>query len=227
MDKTITINNHWDQVLIDEFDKPYYQALEKFIDVEYKTKNIFPKRKDIFNALKYTDLNDVKVLLVGQDPYHGENQAHGLSFSVNIKQAIPKSLANIFKELKEDVDFEIPNHGYLKKWADQGVLLLNTVLTVEAHEPNSHKNRGWEEFTDRVIQKVNEQDRPIVIFLWGKPAQRKRIFLTNSKHLIIETSHPSPLSAYRGFLGSKCFSKCNSFLEKNGVHGIDWQIDNI
>jgi uracil-DNA glycosylase len=221
------INDDWNQAIGNEFDKLYFKELIKFIDLEYATKNIFPKREDIFNALNYTKLEDVKVLLVGQDPYHNENQAHGLSFSVLPDQQIPKSLVNIYKELKDDMNCKIPNNGYLKKWADQGVLLLNTVLTVEAHQPHSHKNKGWEEFTDAVIKKINEQDRPLVVFLWGKPAQKKKKFLTNKKHLIIEAPHPSPLSSYRGFFGSKCFSKCNAYLEANGIQEIDWQIEDI
>lgn len=221
------IRNDWDQAIGNEFHKTYFKELMKFIDSEYLNKNIFPPREDIFNALKYTKLADAKVLLVGQDPYHNEKQAHGLSFSVLPDQPIPKSLLNIYKELKNDMHCEIPNNGYLKKWAEQGVLLLNTVLTVEAHQPHSHKNKGWEKFTDAVIQMINEQDRPLVIFLWGKPAQKKKKFLTNKKHLIIETSHPSPLSSYRGFLGSKCFSRCNEFLNENGIEEIDWQIEDV
>ncbi len=221
------INKKWDQELCMEFQKPYFKELMKFIENEYKNKTIYPKRKNLFQAFEYTQLENIKVLIVGQDPYHGENQAHGMSFSVQVNQPIPKSLLNIYKELKNDLNCEIPNNGYLKKWADQGVLLLNTVLTVEAHLANSHKNKGWEKFTDVVIQKVNDQNRPIVIFLWGKQAQTKKRFLTNDMHLIIESTHPSPLSAYRGFFGNQCFSRCNEFLEKNGVRGIDWQIDNV
>ena len=169
-----TIKSDWNKAIGEELLKPYFKKLMKFIDFEYEEKKIFPKKKDIFNALNYTKLEEVKVLLVGQDPYHNESQAHGLSFSVLPDQPIPKSLINIYKELKTDMNCEPPNNGYLKKWADQGVLLLNTVLTVEAHLPHSHKKKGWEKFTDAIIQKVNEQDRPIVILLWGKPAQDKK-----------------------------------------------------
>jgi uracil-DNA glycosylase len=181
--------------------------------------------QEIFNALHFTPLKEVKVLLLGQDPYHDLNQAHGLSFSVLPGQKIPPSLQNIFKELNEDLGCDIPSHGYLKKWADQGVLLLNTVLTVRAHQANSHQGQGWEQFTDAVIQVINAQDRPIVIFLWGKPAQSKKGLLTNPMHLILEAPHPSPLSAYRGFFGSRPFSKANTFLTAHGITPVDWQID--
>lgn len=221
------IENNWKPYFEIEFQKMYFQKLNQFIEKEYQTKNIFPPREDIFNAFKYTDLNDVKVLILGQDPYHGEKQAHGLAFSVLPDIATPKSLVNIYKELQDDMNCKIPNNGYLKKWADQGVLMLNTVLTVEAHLANSHKNQGWETYTDSMISAINEQDRPIVIFLWGKPAQKKRNLLTNKNHLIIEAPHPSPLSAYRGFFGSKCFSRCNKFLLDNGLEPIDWQIEDI
>ena len=187
-----------------------------------------PDPDDIFNAFHYTDLKEVKVLLLGQDPYHNVNQAHGLSFSVLPSQReIPPSLQNIYKELNDDLGCYIPNNGYLKKWADQGVLLLNTVLTVRAHQANSHQGKGWEKFTDAVIQALNEQDRPIVYFLWGKPAQSKMSMLNNKKHLILTAPHPSPLSAYRGFFGCKHFSRANDFLVANGEKPIDWQIENI
>ena len=222
------LDNDWKAVIGDEFKKPYYKQLEKFVEEEYSKQVIYPPREEIFNAFNYTPLNKVKILLVGQDPYHNENQAHGLSFSVMPEQKeIPPSLRNIYKELHSDIGCFIPNNGYLKKWSDQGVLLLNTVLTVRAHQANSHQGRGWEEFTDAVIRAVNELHRPIVIFLWGVPAQSKRKMLTNPRHLILEASHPSPLSAYRGFLGSKTFSKANEFLMKNGVDPIDWQIENL
>lgn len=182
---------------------------------------------DIFNALHYTPMSNVKVLLLGQDPYHDLNQAHGLSFSVLPGQKIPPSLQNIFRELQDDLGCAIPNHGYLKKWADQGVLLLNTVLTVRAHQPNSHQGKGWENFTDAVIMALNAEDRPLVAFLWGKPAQAKKKLLTNPNHLILEAPHPSPLSAYRGFLGSKPFSKANRYLTEHGLEPIDWVIENL
>lgn len=219
------LKNDWQEVLSIEFEKPYYKDLRQFLIQEYKTRQIFPPMHDIFNALHFTPLKDVKVLLLGQDPYHDLHQAHGLSFSVLPGQKIPPSLQNIFKELQEDLGCDIPNHGYLKKWADQGVLLLNTVLTVRAHQANSHQGMGWEQFTDAVIRVINDQDRPIVIFLWGKPAQSKKGMLTNPKHLVLESPHPSPLSAYRGFFGSKPFSKANTFLMAHGVSPVDWQID--
>lgn len=221
------LKNDWDDALAQEFDKPYYQSLRQFLLNEYKTRTIFPGMYDIFNALHYTPLSKVKVLLLGQDPYHNVNQAHGLSFSVLPGQQIPPSLQNIYKELKEDLGIEPPHHGYLKKWADEGVLLLNTVLTVRAHEANSHKGMGWETFTDAVIEAINVQDRPIVIFLWGRPAQNKQKMLNNPKHLVLKAPHPSPLSAYRGFFGSKPFSKANDFFAAHGIAPIDWQIEDL
>ena len=221
------ISNDWLDAVGDEFHKPYYSGLYKFIREEYNTSIVYPPAEDIFNAFHFTPLKDVKVLILGQDPYHEEGQAHGLAFSVLEKQDVPPSLVNIYKELHDDLGCSIPNNGYLKKWADQGVLLLNTVLTVRAHQANSHQGKGWEEFTDAIIQAVNAQDRPIVCMLWGRPAQNKKPMLTNSKHLILEAPHPSPLSAYRGFFGCKHFSKCNDYLIKNGQKPIDWQIENI
>ena len=222
------ISNNWAKALNSEFKQEYYSKLYNFVKDEYNTTIIFPPSDDIFNAFHYTDLNNVKVLLLGQDPYHNVNQAHGLSFSVLPSQTeIPPSLQNIYKVLYSDLGMYIPNNGYLKKWADQGVLLLNTVLTVRAHQANSHQGKGWENFTDAVIKILNEQDRPIVYFLWGKPAQSKKKFLNNPKHLVLEAPHPSPLSAYRGFFGCKHFSKANEFLIANGIEAIDWQIENI
>ncbi len=220
-------HNDWLEEIGGEFEKDYFNKLELFIHNEYEKHIVYPPKEDIYNALNFTSLKDVKVLLVGQDPYYNENQAHGLSFSVMPDQKIPKSLINIYKELNNDIGTYIPNNGYLKKWADQGVLLLNTVLTVREKEPTSHCNKGWEVFTDKIIETINQQDRPIVILLWGKPAQKKNKLLTNPNHLILEAPHPSPLSAYRGFWECKCFSKCNSFLEANGVEPIDWQIEDI
>lgn len=216
------LNNDWNAVLSEEFEKPYYITLQQFLSQEYQTAQVFPLKGDIFNALNYTPLSNVKVLLLGQDPYHDDNQAHGLSFSVLPGQKTPPSLQNIYKELHDDIGCPIPDHGYLKKWADQGVLLLNTVLTVRAHEANSHQIKGWEPFTDAIIRVINDQDRPIVIFLWGKPAQNKKAMLTNPKHLVLTAPHPSPLSSYRGFFGSKPFSQANAFLKENGVQPIDW-----
>ncbi len=222
------ISNDWLPKLQEEFHKDYYKRLFEFVKHEYSTQVVYPPADDIFNALHLTPLKDVKVLILGQDPYHEPGQAHGLSFSVMPGKAdTPPSLVNIYKELGDDLGCYMPNNGYLKKWADQGVLLLNTVLTVRAHQANSHRGRGWEDFTDAIIRAVNEQDRPIVYMLWGRPAQMKKSMLNNPKHLILEAPHPSPLSAYRGFFGCKHFSKCNEFLEKNGVTPIDWQIENI
>lgn len=222
------IENDWLEAVRGEFGKPYYKELFQFVKEEYARTVVYPKADDIFNALHLTPLKEVKVLVLGQDPYHGENQAHGLSFSVpETQKEIPPSLQNIYKELNEDMGCYIPNNGYLKKWADQGVLLLNTVLTVRAHQAASHQGRGWEKFTDAIIQAVNAQDRPIVYMLWGKPAQSKIPMLTNEKHLILKAPHPSPLSAYRGFFGCRHFSQANRFLCENGIAPIDWQIENI
>ena len=222
------IDNDWLPCIKQEFIKPYYKELYTFVKHEYDTRIIYPPAEDIFNAFHFTPLSKVKVMILGQDPYHNENQAHGLSFSVLPTQKdIPPSLVNIYQELHDDLGCYIPNNGYLKKWADQGVLLLNTVLTVRAHQANSHQGKGWEQFTDAVIEAVNAQDRPIVYLLWGRPAQSKIPMLTNSKHLILKAPHPSPLSAYRGFFGCRHFSQANAFLEKNGIEPIDWQIENI
>lgn len=222
------IANDWLPALKEEFSKDYYKKLYNFVREEYSTHVVYPPAEDIFNALHFTPLEKVKVLILGQDPYHNVNQAHGLSFSVLPQQKdIPPSLQNIYKELHDDLGCQIANNGYLKKWADQGVLMLNTVLTVRAHQANSHQGHGWEQFTDAIIKKVNEQDRPIVYMLWGNPAQRKIPMLDNPKHLILKAPHPSPLSAYRGFFGCRHFSQANSFLEENGVEPIDWQIEDI
>ena len=222
------INNDWLDALKGEFKKPYYKKLFETVNEEYRTRQIFPPADDIFNAFHLTPLHNVKAVILGQDPYHNVNQAHGLSFSVLPEQKeIPPSLQNIYKELHDDLGCYIPNNGYLKKWADQGVLLLNTVLTVRAHQANSHQGRGWEQFTDAIIQAVNAQDRPIVYMLWGRPAQSKIPMLTNPKHLILKAPHPSPLSAYRGFFGCRHFSQANQFLKEHGIEPIDWQIEDI
>ncbi len=222
------IDNDWLEAIGPEFKKPYYAKLYKFVKNEYMTQVIYPPADEIFNAFHFTPLHKVKVVILGQDPYHNVNQAHGLSFSVKPQvKDLPPSLVNIFQELHDDLGCYIPNNGYLKKWADQGVLLLNTVLTVRAHQANSHQGMGWEMFTDAVIQAVNVQDRPIVFILWGRPAQQKAAMLTNPKHLILKSSHPSPLSAFRGFFGSRPFSQTNVFLESHGETPIDWQIENI
>ncbi|MCR5587367.1 MAG: uracil-DNA glycosylase [Lachnospiraceae bacterium] len=222
------IENDWYPVLRSEFAKPYYKKLYNFVKDEYSNYKIYPKADDIFTAFHLTPLSKVKVVILGQDPYHNENQAHGLSFSVPVSQKeIPPSLVNIYKELHDDLGCYIPNNGNLVKWADEGVLLLNTVLTVRAHQANSHAKQGWEEFTDAVLRAVNEVDRPVVYMLWGRPAQSKIPMLTNPKHLILKSPHPSPLSAYRGFFGCKHFSLANEFLKENGLEEIDWQIENI
>lgn len=221
------IQNDWLAAIGDEFKKPYYRELYQFVRQEYATRVIYPPADDIFNAFHLTPLSEVKVLILGQDPYHNVHQAHGLCFSVLPDQEIPPSLQNIYKELHDDCGCDIPNNGYLEKWAKQGVLMLNTVLTVRAHQANSHQGKGWEQFTDAIIQAVNAQDRPIVYLLWGSPAQRKIPMLTNPKHLILKAPHPSPLSAYRGFFGCKHFSQTNAFLEEHGIAPIDWQIENV
>ncbi|MEG1126086.1 MAG: uracil-DNA glycosylase [Oscillospiraceae bacterium] len=222
------ITNDWLNVLGDEFEKPYYKELRRFLINEYNSCTVYPKADDIFNAFHYTPLSKVKVVLLGQDPYHNENQAIGASFAVSKEtKVLPPSLVNIYTELQSDIGCTIPKSGYIKKWADQGVLLLNTVLTVRAHEANSHRDKGWEQFTDAAIKAVNALDRPVVYLLWGRPAQSKEPMLTNPKQLILKAPHPSPLSAYRGFFGSKPFSKANAFLTANGIEPIDWQLDDI
>lgn len=222
------IQNDWLQAVGGEFRKPYYKELYDFVKEEYSTRVIYPPADDIFNALHLTPLKEVKVVILGQDPYHNEHQAHGLSFSVLPDQReIPPSLQNIYKELHDDLGCYIPDNGYLEKWARQGVLMLNTVLTVRAHQANSHQGHGWEQFTDAILEAVNQEDRPIVYLLWGRPAQSKIPMLTNPKHLILKAPHPSPLSAYRGFFGCHHFSQANAFLESHGAAPIDWQIENI
>lgn len=219
------INGDWYEALKEEFKKPYYKKLFDTVNAEYHTRKIFPPAQDIFNAFHLTPLKDVKVVILGQDPYHNDGQAHGLSFSVQKGVDIPPSLVNIYKELHDDLGCTIPNHGCLEKWAKQGVLMLNTVLTVRAHQANSHRGIGWEKFTDAAIMALNNQDRPIVFILWGAPAQRKEKMLTNPQHLILKAPHPSPLAAYRGFFGSRPFSQTNEFLKAHGIEPIDWQID--
>lgn len=221
------IDNDWLTSIGEEFKKPYYKELYQFVRKEYSTQQVFPPADDIFNALHLTPLHQVKVLILGQDPYHNVNQAHGLCFSVKPEVDIPPSLENIYKELQSDLGCYIPNNGYLVKWAKQGVLMLNTVLTVRAHQANSHQGKGWEQFTDAIIRAVNEQDRPIVYLLWGRPAQSKIPMLNNPKHLILKAPHPSPLSAYRGFFGCRHFSQANAFLVQHGMEPIDWQIENV
>lgn len=221
------IDNDWLEQVNGEFKKQYYRELYEFVKNEYSSTVVYPPADDIFNALHLTPLKDVKVVILGQDPYHNENQAHGLSFSVLPGNDIPPSLKNIYKELNDDLGCFVPNNGYLEKWAKQGVLLLNTVLTVRAHQANSHQGKGWEQFTDAIIEAVNKKEEPVVFLLWGSPAARKAKMLNNPKHLVLTAPHPSPLSAYRGFFGCKHFSMANDFIVKNGGQPIDWQIENI
>ncbi len=221
------IQNDWLAELGEEFHKPYYKELYEFVKTEYNTTQVFPPADDIFNAFHLTPLNEVKVVILGQDPYHNVGQAHGLCFSVKPDVAVPPSLVNIYKELQDDLGCYIPNNGYLVKWARQGVLMLNTVLTVRAHMANSHRGRGWEEFTDAAIRTLNGQERPIVFILWGRPAQMKKKMLNNPRHLILTAAHPSPLSAHNGFFGSRPFSQTNQFLKEHGCEPIDWQIENV
>ena len=221
----VRIEPSWQQRLQPEFDKPYFEQLTSFVRHEYATKTVYPPGSQIFAAFDACPFDRVKVVILGQDPYHNDGQAHGLCFSVKPDVEIPPSLVNIYQELHDDLGCAIPDHGYLEKWARQGVLMLNTVLTVRAHQANSHRGIGWEEFTDAAIRELDGQDRPIVFILWGAPAQRKKAMLHNPKHLILEAPHPSPLSAFRGFFGSRPFSKTNAFLEEHGVEPVDWQID--
>lgn len=221
------LDNDWTQIIGSEFEKGYFQSLNTFLMNEYHTQIIYPDKNDIFNAFRYTPFSSLKVVLIGQDPYHGPGQAHGLSFSVKPGIPAPPSLVNIYKELHDDMGVQIPMHGYLKHWAEQGVLLLNTVLTVRAGEAHSHRGKGWETFTDQVIRSINDRQDPVVFWLWGKPAQDKAKLITNTKHLILMAPHPSPLSVYRGFYGSKPFSKTNDFLLANGKAPIDWTLSDL
>lgn len=221
----VNLGNDWDSILADEWQKPYYLELRKFLKQEYYTQTVYPNMEDIFNALKLTSFKDTKVVIIGQDPYHGFGQAHGLCFSVKKGVVPPPSLKNIYKELKSDIGFEIPTHGELTSWAKQGVLLLNNVLTVREGLPNSHKGKGWEIFTDRVIGELNKKETPVVFLLWGANAQKKAEIITNPLHRKLITVHPSPLSASRGFFGCKHFSKTNEILRKNHITPINWEID--
>jgi uracil-DNA glycosylase len=218
------LKNDWSFYLEPEFEKDYYLKLRKFLIAEYRTRTIYPDMYDIFNALHMTSYADTKVVILGQDPYHGPGQAHGLSFSVKPGIQPPPSLQNIFKELRDDLGCRIPDHGHLAKWAEQGVLLLNTVLTVRAGEPNSHKNMGWETFTDKVMEILNQKPEPVVFLLWGSHAQQKAGLITNPRHVLIRSPHPSPLSAHRGFFGSRPFSRANEALRRTGQTEIDWQL---
>lgn len=223
----IKLDNSWDELLKEEFNKDYYLRLREFLKVEYSTKTIYPNMNDIYNALKYTSFEDVKVVILGQDPYHGAGEAHGLAFSVKKGIAIPPSLRNIYKELNSSLGCYIPNNGYLEKWARQGVLLLNTALTVQADNANSHSGKGWEILTDAIIKKINLKNEPVVFMLWGNNAKSKAWFINSDKHLVLTSVHPSPLSASRGFFGCNHFKLANEFLEKNNLQPIDWQIENI
>lgn len=219
--------NYFETIIENESKKEYYINLMNFVDEEYKTKTIFPEKENIYSAFKYTPYNKVKVVIIGQDPYHGEGEAHGLSFSVCPNVKIPPSLKNIYKELNTEMGCYIPNNGYLVKWADQGVLLLNAVLTVEKDKPASHRGKGWEIFTDNIIAEINKKDEPVVFMLWGNFAKSKKKLLNNPKHLVLESAHPSPFSARHGFFGNNHFILANEYLKKNGLEPIDWQIENI
>lgn len=223
--KMMILKNDWLTLLKNEFEQPYFLNLQKFLIEEYASEKVHPDREDIFSALNLTSYKQTKVVIIGQDPYHGWGQAHGLSFSVKPGMKLPPSLKNIFKELQDDIGTKMPNNGYLVKWAQQGVLMLNTVLTVRDNIPNSHKGKGWETFTDQVITILNRKETPLVFILWGKHAQEKLHLITSTKHLVIQSAHPSPFSARRGFFGSKPFSKTNYFLKQTGNSEIDWQIE--
>ncbi|SFL27017.1 Uracil-DNA glycosylase [Paenibacillus sp. 1_12] len=221
------LSNDWAQQLAFEFEQPYYLELRQFLKQEYSTRTIYPHMHDIFNALHYTPYAEAKVVILGQDPYHGPGQAHGLSFSVKPGVRQPPSLQNMFKELRDDLGCTIPNNGYLVPWAEQGVLLLNTVLTVREGEANSHKGKGWERFTDQIIRKLNDREQPLVFILWGSNAQQKTQLITNERHHILRSVHPSPLSVHRGFYGSKPYSQANAFLKSMGQTEINWQLPNL
>ncbi len=223
----VSIGNSWDTLLAEEFKSEYYLRLREFLKNEYRSTTVYPDMHDIFNSLRAVDYGDVSVVIIGQDPYHEPGQAHGLSFSVKPGTPPPPSLVNIFNELKSDMGCKIPDNGCLLPWAEQGVLLLNTVLTVRRGEANSHRGKGWEQLTDKIISLLNEREKPMVFLLWGSQAQAKTSLLTNPRHLVLKSVHPSPLSAYRGFFGCRHFSRANAFLEKNGRKPINWQIPDI
>ncbi|WP_310428192.1 uracil-DNA glycosylase [Chamaesiphon sp. VAR_48_metabat_135_sub] len=225
--KIISISNSWQKVLAEEFEKPYFQKLQDFLIEERQTQTIFPAAADVFSAFELTPYENVNVLVLGQDPYHDDNQAHGLCFSVKPGIKTPPSLVNIYKELQADTELKIPNHGYLVSWAEQGILMLNAVLTVTAHTPNSHKDKGWETFTDAVISKVNQKTDPVIFVLWGAYAQKKLKLIDTTRHTVIQSAHPSPLSARNGFFGSKPFSAINTALDSAGKPAINWQIPDI
>ncbi|ULL14638.1 uracil-DNA glycosylase [Paenibacillus sp. H1-7] len=221
------LNNDWEDLLAQEFEQSYYKELRQFLKEEYGSRTIYPDMYDIFNALRLTPYADTKVVILGQDPYHGPGQAHGLSFSVKPGVPAPPSLQNMFKELRDDLGCKIPNNGYLVRWAEQGVLLLNTVMTVREATPNSHKGKGWERFTDCVISQLNQREQPVLFILWGSHAQQKMQLITNKHHKVLRSVHPSPLSAHRGFFGSKPYSQTNDFLRSIGTEAIDWQIPDL
>ncbi len=222
----VNIGNEWDALLAEEFEKDYYRQLRDFLKQEYRTQRIFPPMKDIFNALRYTSYSDVKIVILGQDPYHGAGQAHGMCFSVRPGVPMPPSLQNIFQEMHDDIGIFIPQSGCLIPWAREGVLLMNTVLTVREGQPNSHKGKGWEQLTDRVISLLGERETPMVFLLWGANARKKKELITKPQHLILECPHPSPLSAHRGFFGCQHFSKANQFLYEHGIAPVDWNVVN-
>ena len=223
----VNLGNDWDEILKGEFEKEYYQKLRKFLITEYKTETIYPKMENIFSALKLTSYKNCKVLILGQDPYHGPNQAHGLAFSVNVGIKTPPSLQNMYKELRDELGLYIPNNGYLVPWAEQGILLLNTALTVRAGAANSHSKVGWEIFTDNIIKYLNEREDPVIFVLWGGNARKKKAFINSEKHYILEAAHPSPLSAHNGFFACGHFKKINEILHSLNKKEIDWQIENI
>lgn len=220
----VNIGNSWDGLLSDQFEADYYKNIRAFLKTEYSKYTVYPDMYDIFNALKATDYNDVKAVILGQDPYHGEGQAHGMCFSVRRGVELPPSLKNIYKELESDLGIKPASHGCLENWAKEGVLLLNTVLTVRQGAAASHRGHGWEILTDRIIELLNEREKPMVFMLWGRPAREKKALITNERHLVLECAHPSPLSAYNGFFGCRHFSKANAFLERYGT-GIDWRVE--
>ena len=223
----VNLGNDWDEILKDEFEKEYYQKLRKFLITEYKSETIYPKMENIFSALKLTSYKDCKVLILGQDPYHGPNQAHGLAFSVNIGIKTPPSLQNMYKELRDELGLYVPNNGYLVPWAEQGILLLNTALTVRAGAANSHSKVGWEIFTDSIIKYLNDREDPVIFVLWGGNARKKKAFINTDRHYILEAAHPSPLSAHNGFFGCGHFKKINEILSSLGKKEINWQIENV
>ncbi len=223
----IAINNDWDQLLRDQFCRPYYLALQNFLREQYTNQTVFPASKDLYQALRLTPYQKAKVVILGQDPYHGEGQAHGLAFSVPKGVAVPPSLRNIYHELHQDLGCYIPNHGYLVSWAQQGILLLNTCLSVQANIPNSHRGKGWEVFTDRIIQLLCEKESPVIFLLFGNNAKAKAKYVFSKNHLVLTAPHPSPLSAHRGFFGCKHFSQSNEFFCRHGLPVVDWQIHSI